>query len=124
MNSLRLLEDLLQHEMRKAFLIDLAELQINLLYLRFERLVAYCLQHHFVLADYSQVAVIQVNDPLCIFHYGSGIRSNEVLTVANPYHQRRTLPGCEHSPLLIPADNGKPVCAFNLIEGQSDCLFG
>src|SRR5512133_2673843 len=124
MYCLRLLENLLQHEMRKTLLVNLTELQVNLLYLRLERLVAYCLQHHLVLAYNGQVAVIQVNDPLGILYNGSCIRGNKVLTVTDSDNKRRTLSRCKHLALLITADYGKSVCAFDLVKGQCNRLFG
>ena len=74
--ALRLLEDLLEHKVRIAALLDLAEVDVDGLHR--QRLFLAVKTHHLqflATTDHGDVAVLQVDHLVGIFHDGAGIRA-------------------------------------------------
>ena len=117
--TLRLLEDLLQHEVWITALLDLSEVDIHGLHLQF-LLLTEDAEHMQVLSatDLSDVAVLQIHHLVGIFHDWTGIGTQEKLILANTHHQRTLLTGRDNLVRVALVDHSDGIGADHLIEGH------
>ena len=115
--ALGLLEDFLQHEVRIAALLNLAEVDIDGLHLQF-LLLAEDAQHVHLLtaADDGDVAVFEIHHLVSIFHDWTGIRAEKELVLANAHHERTLLAGGDDLVRFALVEHSDGIGADHLIE--------
>jgi hypothetical protein len=121
-DALRLLHDLLQHEVGVAALLDLLEVPfqrrdqlVHVLDLEIGDLVPVALHHR-------HLAVIQIDHLAGVLQQGRGVRGHEVLTLAQPDQERRAEP-CRHQGVrLRGGDHRDPVRTLDVIQRGGDGL--
>ena len=121
--TLGLLEDFLQHEMRIASLLNLSEVDIYGLH-RQLLLFAQNTYHLQLLAqaDNGNVTVFQIDHLVGVFNDRTGITAQEELIVANTNHQRALLAGSNNLAGVALVDDGNGVGTNHLIEGYLNSL--
>ena len=125
-NAAGLFEDFLQHEVRIASLLQLAEIERYRLYLvqAFHILQVNNPSASLPRADEGNLFVFQIHHLICVFHNRRGIRSQEKLSFTDAHHQRTALacsdyphPDCPcrapqwHTPQSLPARQVAPPSA-------------
>ena len=93
--AIRLLENLLEHEIRIASLFQLAKIDVHRFHRRVHARVVHI--HHLQLVsgtDDGDVPVFQVHHLVSVFHNRSGIRGQIKLIVAPDAHHQRTALAC------------------------------
>ena len=116
--TLRLLEDFLQHEVRETALLNLTEVDIHGLHLRVE-LYVLDVHHLQFLSEthHGDVAILQVNHLVGIFDDRTGIRTEiELSVLANTHHQRALLAGSDNLVRVALVENSDGVSANHLTE--------
>src|SRR4030042_6784265 len=114
---------LLQHEMGKSLLVDLADFKVNLLYFRLDHCALDCFQQQLVFFYNCNIIVIQVYDALGMFNDRSGIRGNEILTFSHTDYQRTSLFGSKEPVRLFCTDNYKSLGSFHPVQSHRNCFF-
>ena len=115
--TLRLLEDLLQHEVRIATLLNLSEVDVHRLHLQL-LILAEDVHHVQVLSqtDHGYIAVLQIHHLVRIFHDGAGVGTQEELILADAHHQRTLLAGGDDLRRIILVEHGDGVGTDHLVE--------
>ena len=117
--TLRLFEDLLQHEVRIATLLDLSEVDIHRLHLQFLFLTENT-EHVEILSttDLGDIPVLQIDHLVRIFHNRTGVGAQEELILTNTHHQRTLLTGRDDLIGIALVEYGDGVGTDHLIEGH------
>ena len=131
LHRLRLLRNLLQHEVRVAAQLDRLEVPGDVAHLA--QLHVGVRVHHVVAVrrQHRDVAVVEVDDRAGVRQHGRGVRSDEELVLTDAEQYRRTLTGHDDLPRLLSGDGGEPVRADDVPQGGGDpflkggpgCLF-
>ena len=113
----RLFEDLLQHEVRIAALLQLGNVHLQFadVDLRFD-VVEVDDAEGFVAVDDGDFAVVQVNHILDVFGNRGGVRGEEVFAVADADYQRAALAGSDDFVLVVAIQYGDGVGADHLVQ--------
>ena len=119
--TLRLLEDLLEHEMRIATLLNLTQVDINGLDLRGKLGVVDVDHLQFLTAlDHSDVPVLEIYHTVGIFDNRTGVGTDEELIFADTYHQRTLLSGRDDGIGITLVENGNGIGTDHLMQHQLD----
>ena len=91
--TVRLFENLLQHEMRETALLNLLQVQFHLNHVVLHLLVIEIHDLHIVSAfDDGNILIVEINHFLCVFDDRTGIRTDEELILTYTYNQRTRFP--------------------------------
>jgi hypothetical protein len=119
LERLRLLVDLLQHEVLEAALFGLDRVPVQSLDLAVERLSLAVEDPRLVVGQPGQVAVFEEHHVLGVGQERRRVRGQELLAVADAQHQRRPLPGGHDlAPAARHGDGGEGVHPFELVDGR------
>ena len=123
LDRLRLLEDLLEHEVLEAALLDLVERPIDAAdafrdtaRVEVEHLVA-------VLREHAHLAVVQVHDLSGVLQDRRGVARDVVLVVTEADEQRTAVPRADDLVGVAARDDGNPVRALNQVERVDHAVF-
>ena len=114
--AFRLLENLLQHEVRISALLYLAETDVYGLHLWRELHVVHV--HHlqvFTTTHHGDIAVVEIHNTVGIFNDRTRIGTEEELVLANTYN-KRTLLACRNDGVgVVLVYNCDGICSYHLM---------
>ena len=114
--ALRLLADLLEHEVGEAVPLHHRQVPVDLVHrladprrLQVAHPVAVAREHH-------QLAVVEIDDRAGVLQQRGGVRGDEPLVLAHAHEQRRALPGRDQHARLVGRDEGEAVGAVHFAQ--------
>ena len=119
MNTIGLLKNLLQHEMRITALLQLAEIERHRLYL--VRALHILEIHHFQFlptTNNGYLLIFQIDHLVRIFHNRRGIGCQEEFILPDTHHQRTAFARSNNLIRILPVEHGNGICTDNLLQSQ------
>ena len=117
--TLRLLEDFLEHKVRITTLLNLSEVDIDSLY---RQLLLFTKDAHnlqvLTTTDHSDITILEIHHLIGILHDRAGIRTQEELVVTDTYYQRTLLTGSDNLIRIALVEHSDGVCTDHLIESH------
>ena len=117
-NTLRLLKNLLKHEMRITTFLYHAKVYIHSAHLMVNFLVAYGDNvYTFITIDNSNIAIFKIYHLIGIFHNRRSIRCQEIFSFAQANDKRTCLTSCNNYIGIILVEHRNSIRAYHLLEG-------
>ena len=119
LQALRLFENLLQHKVRIATLLNLSQVDIHSLHLQL-LFLAEDTQHVHVLTptDYGNITIFEIDHLISILDNRTGIRTQEKLILTNTNHQRTLLSGSNNLVRVTLVEHGDGIGANHLVQSH------
>ena len=117
--TLRLLKYLLQHEVGIASFLDLAEVDVDSLYLQVLLLTEDA--HHMKIlstTDHGNVTILKIDHLVGIFHDWTGVGTQEELILTDTHNERALLSGGNDLIGVVLVEHGDGVGTNHLIQGN------
>ena len=120
LQALRLLEDLLQHEVVEPAPLDRGQVPLDLVDRLVDEVRLEVADAIAVAAQHRHLAVVEVHHRAGVLQQRRRVRRHEELPVAHAHEQRRALPGRHQHARLVGRDEGEPVGAIDVAQRRRD----
>ncbi len=120
LDRLRLLEDLLEHEVLESTLLDLVEIPVDAAYALFDSASLEIEDYVPLAGDHAHFAVVQIHDLAGMRENRRRVAGDEILAVANADQQWAALAGANDLVRIVGRDHRDAVCPFDEVQGVDD----
>ena len=117
-NRFGLVEDLLQHEVLEAALLDFPQVPLDFLHRLVHRHLADGRRVEPLGREHGHLAVVEVHDLAGVAHDRGDVRGQEVFAVCDAHHERAALARAHHRAWLLRAHHSDPVRAFHAVQPE------